>query len=96
MTVCKKVIVVTVKGQIVEQNSPIRSLGIRGATGDDDNPALPGEEHTVQESIYKDEVSQVIDDKMFLDAVDKFAVIAATKISGVTNQYVDGCLQTSY
>ena len=93
MAVGEKIIVVAAKAQIVEEDPHFRRFGIRGLAGDNHNPALTGEDQAIQYSVDENEMAEMIDDEVLLDAVDQFKVVATTKIAGIAYKNINGCIQ---
>jgi len=82
-------VLVTVGGaEIVEFDPLFWSARIRGATRHYDDSALVGHVEASKQAIHKDEMTEVVDHKMLLDAVDEFALTTTAEVAGIAHQNI--------
>ena len=96
MTVSQRIAVVAPKREIVELNSALGCATVRCTARDYGDAALPGKEQAVEQPVHEYEVSEVIDPKVLLDALDNGPLIAAAAITRIQDQHVDRRIQRPY
>ena len=79
--------------QVVEADALFGSVGIGRSTRYDDDPRLPAEIQPIEQPVRENEVTEMIDREMPLDAVDQFAVVAAAAVARIADQNIDRELQ---
>ncbi len=88
LTVRPPRVVAAFPGQVVELDADLRCRANRRAAADDDDPALRRRDDLRQQLIDEDEVPEMVDDELFLDAVDllEFGQLHHARIA---DQHVD-------
>ena len=69
------------------------SVTICRSTANDNHSALISEKQPVNQSIYQQEMPEVINQKMFFDAIDLFVITPAH--ASITNQCIDWRVQAA-